>query len=101
MSKYRIWKYGGVISYKDVEADSLEEADKNYYSPESGWTVTSRGMIVDHFTTEDLENLNGDELFLKRRVQKTQHTIDAMMGREDWQTPLDELTTPNIDRKDV
>lgn len=76
--KYRIWKYGGVISYKDVEADSLEEADKDYYSPVEGWTITSTGMIVDHFTTEDLDNLKGDELFLMRRVQQTQWDIDAI-----------------------
>lgn len=78
MSKYRIWKYGGVISYKDVEADSLEEADKDFNSPVEGWTITNMGMIVDHFTTEDLENLNGDELFLKRRVQETQDIIGAI-----------------------
>lgn len=98
MSKYRIWKYGGVISYKDVEADSPEEADKAYNTPESDWTVTSRGMIVDHFVTDDLENLNGDDLFLQRRVEETKFHIDAIMGREEWQEPLNALTpTPKGD----
>jgi hypothetical protein len=77
MSKYRLWKYSGVISYKDVEADSIEEADKTYASPEKDWTVVSRGMIVDHFTTKDLENFNGDELFLNRRVEDTARQINC------------------------
>lgn len=99
MSKYRIWKYGGVISYKDVEADSAEEAEKTYTSPVEDWTVTSTGMIVDHFVTEDLDNLNGDELFLNRRVNETKHSIDAIMNRGEWQEPLDKLeVTPTKDR---
>lgn len=99
MAKYRVWKYSGVISYKDVEADSLEEADKTYHSPESDWTVTSRGMIVDHFTTKNLDNTNGDDLFLRRRVQETQDRIDAIMGRDEWQEPLDSLTVTPTRKK--
>lgn len=91
MAKYRIWKYGGVISYKDVEADSAEEAEKTYTSPESDWTVTSRGGIVDYFVTDDLDNLNGDDLFLQRRVDKTTWTVDAIMGRPEWQKPYNKL----------
>ena len=91
MSTYRIWKYGGVISYKDVEADSQEEADKAYTSPEHDWTVTSRGMIVDHFVTDDLDNTDGDQLFLDRRVADTQYRIDAIMGRGEWQELFDKL----------
>lgn len=99
MGKYRIWKYGGVISYKDVEANSLEEAGKSYTSPEQDWTVTSRGMIVDHFVTDDLENFDGDGLFLNRRVQDTQDRIDAIMNRGEWQESFDALTTQSTHKK--
>lgn len=74
--KYRIWKYGGVISYKDVEANSLEEANKEYTSPKGGWTITDAGMIVDHFTTKDLKRIDGSELFLRRRIKQEESFLD-------------------------
>ena len=57
--------------YKDIEASSRKEAESHYADPaDSGWTIISKGLILDYVATEDTKTENHD-IFIEKEIKES------------------------------
>jgi hypothetical protein len=55
MKKYRLYRMIGNIEYKDVEAESMEQARKRKADAD-GFIAVDSGYILNYFVDNDLSN---------------------------------------------
>lgn len=74
--KYRLYKLSGKIEYKDIEADSLEEAEQTqeYRTPRDTFKVISDGLILDWTISADTENEN-HKVFEEKRLAQVKEEL--------------------------
>ena len=57
MSKYRIYRLVGRFEYKDVEAKTMEEAEKHYVDYRETFETLRSGYILNWWITADTSKL--------------------------------------------
>ncbi len=62
--KYRIYRKRVCVEYKDVEADSYDEARGEVGAPREGFIVTDDGYITDSVVTRNRAKEYGASVFL-------------------------------------
>lgn len=81
---YRVYRKIGKIEYRDVEAESLEEAEKNYYTTASdqSWICISDGLILEHIATEDTSKENHN-IFIERQMRLDKEWLEEDKNERD------------------
>jgi len=70
MTKYRLYRKISRIEYKDIDADSLDDAEKSkeYLSAEGdNWKIITLGLITDWTVTDDTTKEN-EQIFIERQI---------------------------------
>lgn len=66
MKKYRLYRKITYYEYKDVEAESEDQALAHKYNPEFGWKITDAGYISDSLVSKDSKKERGKDIFDER-----------------------------------